>query len=59
MINLENVLNVIAGVYSDDHILEINTCGICGIHSMSGECEIDFASLEELYTWCEKQEVEL
>ena len=57
MINLESILNVIANVYSDEHVLQINTNGICGIESMSGEVEIDFNGLGELAEWAERNEV--
>ena len=53
-ISIGEVLDVIAEVYSEDHILVIDVAGPCGIEDFSGKIEIDFENLEKLYEWAEQ-----
>ena len=54
--NIEKVLDVIAEVYSEDHTIIFNTCGISGIEDPTGKVvEIDFESIVELYEWAKKK----
>ena len=50
---IEDILNVIAEVYSENHTLIIDVAGPCGIEDFSGKVEIDFENLEGLYKWAE------
>jgi len=54
---LEKIMEVIEYVYSDEHTLVVNTCGICGIEDYSGVVDRDFESLEDLYKWVSRYEL--